>query len=235
MRERLLVRHFLTRFMEHDLISANADRREVVSIVGAALFTGSLFTAVVIAAWFQLNNSLPPGLTSIRSVDDRFFFVSASMLVMALLAVSQWDALSLDARDTAVLGTLPIPKVVIIRAKFVAVALLAVGTAVACNLAPTLLRFAAVPINLRIGVRGSLIFVLAHGAVTFSAGAFGFLTIFGLRESLLAVLGQERFRSISSAVQAALLVVLTSALLLLPVGSMNVASRWFAAEGIASR
>jgi len=234
MRERLLVRHFLTRFMEHDLISANADRRAVVAVVGGALTAVSLFTSVLIAAWYQLNR-VPPGLTSVRSVDDRFLFVSASMLVMALLAVSQWDALSLDARDTAVLGILPIPKAVIIRAKFYAVAVLAAGTAVACNLAPTLFRFASVPINLPIRGRDTLILVLAHAVSTFSAGAFGFLAIFGLREALMAVFGQDRFRSISSALQAALLVVLASTLLLLPGSSMNVAHKWSTGEGVVTR
>jgi hypothetical protein len=232
MRDRLLVRHFLARFMEHDLISANADRRAVVAVVGGTLIAGSLFASVLIGWWYQLNIFVPPGLASVRAIDDRFLFVSASMLVMALLAVAQWDALSLDARDTAVLGILPISKAVIIRAKFLAVALLAAGTAVACNLAPTLLRCVAVPIGLPIGVHGALILTLAHGTVTLAASAFGFLAIFGLREGLVAVLGL-RFRSISSVLQAALLVVLTSALLLLPGTSMNVARRWIAPESLA--
>jgi hypothetical protein len=227
MRDRLLVRHFLQRFLEHDLISSTADRRVVVSVVGGALIALSLFTSVLIAWVYQLAPSMPPGLTSLRSLDDRFLFVSSSMLVMALLAVSQWDALSLDARDAAVLGILPIPKAAIIRAKFLAVALLAAGTLVACNLAPTLLRFASVPSGLRIGGQGALILTLAHAIVTLAAGVFGFLAVYGLREGLVAVLGQDRFGSISSMLQAILLVVLTSALLLLPGSSIDVAGRWF--------
>jgi hypothetical protein len=230
MHDRLLVRHFLKRFLEHDLISPNADRHEVLSVLGGMLIAVSLFPSVLIAAWYQFNNVLPPGLTSLRSLDDRFFFVSSSMLVMALLAVSQWDALALDVRDTSVLGILPIPRAVIVRAKFLAVALLAAATLAACNVPPTLLRFAAVPIKLPIGLRGALILTLAHGLATFAAGAFGFLAILGLREGLTAVLGQDRFRSISSALQAALLIVLASAVLLLPVSSMNVARRWLARE-----
>src|SRR5262245_15652618 len=233
MRDRLLVRHFLERFLEHDLISTNADRRDVVLVVGGGLITVTLFSSVVIGAWYQFNNWEPPGLTSVRAIDDRFLFVSASMLVMALLAVAQWDALSLDARDTAVLGILPISKAVITRAKFFAVALLAFGTAVACNLAPTVLRFVALPIGLRIGFGGALILTLAHGAVTFAASAFGFLAIVGLREGLVAVLGHDRFRAISSVLQAALLVVLTSALLLLPALSMDVSRRWLAPQSVA--
>ncbi|HEX7794595.1 MAG TPA: hypothetical protein VF456_09605 [Vicinamibacterales bacterium] len=230
MRDRLLVRHFLQRFLEHDLISSTADRREVVAVVGGALIALTLFTSVLIAWVYQLDPFRPPGLTSVGSLDDRFLFVSASMLVMALLAVSQWDALSLDARDTAVLGILPIPKAVIIRAKFLAVALLAAGTLVACTLAPTLFRFASVPAGLRIGGQAALILTIAHALVTLAAGVFGFLAVYGLREGLVAVLGQGRFHAISSMLQAVLLIVLTSALLLLPGSSINVASRWFGGE-----
>ena len=42
MRERLLVRHFLWRFMENDLVSPDANRREVLSAAGGTLVTVSL-------------------------------------------------------------------------------------------------------------------------------------------------------------------------------------------------
>ena len=85
-RERLLVRHFLRRFVEHDLVSSNADRREVISVAGGVLISVSLFLAVLVALGYQFSNFLPPGLTSVRSIDDRFLFVSSSMLVMVASA-----------------------------------------------------------------------------------------------------------------------------------------------------
>ena len=145
MRDRLLVRHFLWRFLEHDLISPNADRHVVLSALGGALVAVSLFMAMLIAIPYQFFPDMPPGMVSLSSLDDRFLFTSASMLVMAFVAVAQWDALGLDARDTAVLGVLPIPRGVIIRTKFMAVGVLAISVAAAWNLAPTLLRFAALP------------------------------------------------------------------------------------------
>ena len=149
----------------------------------------SLFVAVLIAAPYQFFPLMPPGMVSLRSLDDRFFFTSASMLVMALAAVAQWDALALDARDTAALGVLPIPRAVIVRTKFMAVALLAIGVAVAWNLAPTLLRFVAVPPKLGVSLRGALALTLAHGVTTLAAGAFGFLAVLGLREVMSAIAG----------------------------------------------
>jgi len=103
----------------------------------------------------DLSADVTAGLRSLGlHRDDRVLFVSASMLVMALMAVVQWDALTLDARDTAVLGILPIPKAVIVRSKLLSVMLLASGTCVAWNLAPTVLRGASLPIGLRIGFTG---------------------------------------------------------------------------------
>ena len=104
MRDHLLIRHFLWRFLEHDLVSPNADRREILSAAGGALIGVSLVLTVLIGLQYQFSNDMPPGIASLTSLDDRFLFTSASMLVMALAAVVQWDALVLDARDTAVLA-----------------------------------------------------------------------------------------------------------------------------------
>ena len=234
MRSQLLVRHFLTRFLEHDLVSPNADRREVLSVAGGTLIALSLFVSALIALQYQFANFLPPGITAARSLNERFLFVSASMFVMALLAVALWDGLALDARDAAVLGLLPVPRSAIVRAKFTAVALVAAGTDVAWNVAPTLFRGASLPMTLTVGFKGAIILMLAQGATTLAAGAFGFLGVLALREGLAALLGQNGFRAISSALQAALVVALASALLLLP-GRYSQALRWLAKGGIAAR
>jgi hypothetical protein len=234
MRDRLLVRHFLWRFLEHDLISPNADRHVLLSVLGATLVALSTFLAVLIAAPYQFFPDMPPGMVSLRSLDERFFFASASMVVMALVAVAQWDALALDSRDTSALGVLPIPRAVIVRTKFMAVGVLVVGVAVALNLGPTLLRFVAVPPGLRVGLMGSLALTLAHGVTTLAAGAFGFLAVMGLREVMSAIGGQAWLRRISATVQAALIVALVTALLLLP-GITGVARNLVAQGSLTSK
>ena len=195
----------------------------------------SLFISALIALQYQFSNFLPPGITSLRALDERFLFVSASMLVMALLAVALWDALALDARDTALLGILPVPRNVIVRSKFAAIALLAVVTALAWNAFPILFRGVSLPLGLPVGLRGVVLLTIAQAVVTLAAGAFGFLAVYALREGLAAVLGPRRFTSVSSSVQAALVVMLTSALLLLPGTYTRVARTWLAREGPASR
>ena len=235
MRDRLLIRHFLWRFLQHDLISPNADRHVVLSVLGGALVAISLFIAILIATPYQFSPDMPPGMVSLSSLDDRFLFASASMLVMALAALAQWDALALDARDTAVLGVLPIRRAVIVRTKFMAVAVLAIGVAVAWNLPPTLLRFVAVPSKLGVSLMGALALTLAHGVATFAAGAFGFLAVLGLREMMSAIMGHARFQRVSAALQAALVVTLGTALLLLPGAFPGVARNWLTQGGLVAK
>ena len=234
MRDRLLVRHFLWRFMEHDLVSPDADRREVLSAAGGTLVTVSLVLSLLIALGYQFSNFLPPGITSLRSLDDRFLLVSASMLIMALAAVLQWDALVLDARDAAVLGPLPIPKPVLVRAKFMATGLFASAVVVGWNLFPMLLRSWSLPLTLRIGW-GALRLTFAQGVVGVAAGVFAFLAVLGLREVFVALLGPANFRRISAGLQASLVAALTTALLLLPGSSRNVAQVWLARGGVTAK
>ena len=49
-----------------------------------------------------------PAETALVALDDVSLMSGLSMIVMALVAVAEWDALSLDARDTAILGPLPV-------------------------------------------------------------------------------------------------------------------------------
>src|SRR5437773_12275395 len=86
-RNRLLVRHFLQRFLDHDLISPHADRREALTLTCAILIVSSLFLAFFLAVKYQFNLFLPPGLTSILALDDRFLLISLSLIMMGALAV----------------------------------------------------------------------------------------------------------------------------------------------------
>src|SRR5204862_8138869 len=134
----------------------------------------------------------------------------------------------------AVLGVAPVPLPVIVRTKVMAVALRAAGTAAAWNLPSMLLRSFSLPSTLPVGFKGSLTLTAGHAVATLAAGAFGFLAVFALREGLSAVLGYTRFRAISAALQAVLVVVLMSALLLLIGSSRDVARTWLARGGVAA-
>ncbi len=77
-----------------------------------------------------LGPLMTPGLASVQSLDDKFFYLSLAMVVTALVAASQWDVLAVDPRDAAILEPLPVKAGTIRRAKVSAIAIL--GGAVAC-------------------------------------------------------------------------------------------------------
>jgi len=226
MRDRLLVRHFLQRFLDHDMMSPHADRREVLTFTCTMVVVSSLFLAFFLAVKYQLNVFLPPGLTSIVALDDRFLLISIAMIVMGLLAAAEWDALALDTRDTAVLGPLPVPPAVIVRTKFVAIILFAAGFDLALSLGPTVMRTVALPVRLPVTFAGALRLTFAHALCATAAGAFGFVAVLGVRETCRAVAGPAHFRRISAGLHASLVVFFMTALLLLPGSYSSAALTW---------
>jgi hypothetical protein len=225
MPERLLVRHFLRRFLENDLISPHADRHDMLATIAAGVLTSGLFVTVLLSLKYQFMLQ-PPGHTSVFALDDRFLYISCSMILMALAAVSQWDALALDVRDTSILGPLPIDRRTIVRAKLAAVGLFGLGCAAAINLAPALLHPWMLAGRLPVGLSGLLALTGAHAAVTVAAGAFGFLGVLAIREVLHAVVGTAWFTRVATVVQAALVVLLASSFLLVPGLSSGMARAW---------
>ncbi|HKC58258.1 MAG TPA: hypothetical protein VKC35_19130, partial [Vicinamibacterales bacterium] len=136
---RLLREHFLRRFLDNDLISPNADRHEVLVLLAAALVVPGLVITVLILGQKYVIGIPTPALTSVAALDDKFLYISASMLVMALMAAVQWDALALDERDAANLGALPIETRGIGRAKLEALAMFVAAFAVLLNGVPSVL------------------------------------------------------------------------------------------------
>src|SRR5258708_27930044 len=101
MRDRLLTRLFLQRFVDNDLIARAADRHQTLAVVCAAVVTSGLFVTVFLSMKFLFQPFESPGHTAIVALEDRVFYVAYSMILMALLAVATWDALALDWRDAA--------------------------------------------------------------------------------------------------------------------------------------
>ncbi len=216
MRDRLLTRHFLQRFLDNDLISPNADRHETLSIVCAALISASLFATVLLSLKYLFQPFQSPGRTAIVALDDRFLYISWSMTIMGLVAVATWDALALDHRDAAILGPLPVPRGAIVRAKLAAVLLFSTTFTVALNLAPSILHPFLMVAELPVGLLEAARLTGAHAVVTIAAGAFGFFSVLGLRELLHAALGRAWFSRLSTIVQGSLVVCFSTMFLLLP-------------------
>jgi hypothetical protein len=222
MRERLLTRHFLQRFLENDLVSPDSDRHDVLAFLFSILLASTLFITVALSLKFMFMPLQSPGRTAILAVDDRMFFLTCSMIVMALVAVASWDALSLDPRDSSILGPLPVAHGVIVRAKLRAVVLFAAGFALAVTAMPTVLHPPLMVAKLSIGLFALPLLILIHFLVAVAAGLFGFAAIVAVREMLRACAGRH-FARLSGIVQAVLIVALVTAFLLMPAIVFNAA------------
>jgi hypothetical protein len=219
---RILTRHFLRRFLENDLISPEADRAHLLAVVGAGLFSTTIFITVMMSSFKYVVGYYTPGNAAVASLDDKFFYITLSMVMVALLAVVQWDALVVDARDSAILDPLPLRPVAIRRAKLAAVAIFGCAAAVVVNLAPTVVFPLLLLVKQRVSLASAVVIIVTHALVTLAAAGFGYLCIVGLRETLSAVVGGRWFRRISPWVQGSLIVGLGTALLLLPPASTRV-------------
>ena len=136
---RLLRNHFLRRFLDNDLISPNTDRHEVLVLLAASLAVPGLFITVLLLGGKYVIGIPTPALTSVAALDDKFLYISASMLIMALMAAVQWDVLALDERDAAILGPLPVATREIGRAKLSALVIFVAAFAVMLNGVPSLI------------------------------------------------------------------------------------------------
>ena len=231
---RLLTAHFFRRLIDDDLISPNADRHESLSMICAMLVSLGLFVSVIISTRYLFNPYLTPGIASVSALFDHFLFTAAAMTATALVTLLAWDGLAVDARDASVLGAMPIRTRTIVAAKFTALVRFAALFAAALSLAPSVIAPALMVSKLPLSLRQLIALILAQALVVALASAFGFFAVLAVRGVLQAVLGRTLFTRIAPAVQAALLVSVASAFLLLPVVASRVSRAWLEPQSRAA-
>lgn len=224
---RQLTKLFLRQFLENDLVSPDSDRAQLLAVVGAGVESLTLFASMFLSSTYAMS-VLTPGQAAVMTLNDKFFYVSMAMLVTALVAAAQWDALALDQRDASILDPLPVPPSIIRWAKLTAVAIFGAAVALAVNAFPTLVFPWMLSFSLRQMAASEVFWLMGiHATITVAAGAFGYLAVMAVRESLSAVLGPKLFTRLSPTSHASAIVVLGSLLLLVPPASTRVAERGF--------
>jgi hypothetical protein len=224
----LLTRLFLRQFLENDLLSPDGDRSQLLAIVGASVISLTLFISVFTSAGYAMSIMMPAE-AAVLTLSDKFVYAALAMLVTALVAAAQWDALAIDHRDAAILQPLPIRPATVRLAKLTAVAALGAGVAVAVNVFPAIvfpwmLAF-AVP---QMSAAQLLQMIVTQAAITVGAAVFGFLAVVAVREWASALLGAGMFARVSPWLQTIAIVVIGGGLLLLPMVSSRVGQHGFA-------
>ncbi|HSL23111.1 MAG TPA: hypothetical protein VK886_16390 [Vicinamibacterales bacterium] len=211
----LLSAHFFRRFLDNDLLSPNGDGHEHLAFVLALLAVPGLFLSAMLMVRY-LNPLASPGLKMLFSLPDKLILLSAAMFVMALVTMVAWDALSLDSRDEANLGPLPIERGVLVKAKLAALARFVAVFAVGVNAIPAIGYPLILLATLPVGV-GRMLWILgAHVFCLLAASLFGFLAVLACRDAIRVIVGPRVFRRVSTPIQFVGVLALVSAILLVP-------------------
>ena len=199
---RLLVKHFWDRFFDTESLSPQADPSAgVVQTLGLLAVPGAFFVIIC-----QAVSLLQWDLVAVR-----YWFVSFSMIVMALLTVMEWDALLPDRRDYQILMTLPLRLSTVFRAKIVALAMFLGIFLLDLNFFAVLF-WPGIDRN-----TDKLNIMLVHLTVVVAAGLFSAVTVAALHGVLLTILPARAYRRVSVAVQTLLITVLVMLLFLTPI------------------
>lgn len=222
-----LTKLFLRQFLENDLISPDSDRAQLLAVIGGGVISLTLFISMFLSSTYAMSR-LTPGEAAVRTLNDKFFYMALAMLITALIAATQWDALSLDQRDAAILDPLPVPAWIVRWSKLTAVAILGGVAAIVINIFPSILFPWMLAFAVPAMTAGQVFWLIGiHFMLAVTASAFGYLAVMALRELLNAALGPRLFTRWSPSLQAAMIVVVGSLLLLLPPAATRVGQRGF--------
>jgi hypothetical protein len=211
-----LVLHFLEQYVENEW-APEADAHQTLALIAAAAVTIPLFATVFMSFRYLIRHLQAAGWTETTVMEDQITFCATSMLVAALVAAVEWDALSLSTRDAVILGVLPVPRREVVAAKVASLVAFVGLFVAACNLLPTLLHPPVTIVTLPVSLAALPVLIGAHALSTTMAAVLGFASVVGLREVLYLVAGRQMFRRVSDVIRSALLLALLVLVLTVPV------------------
>ena len=223
-----LTRHFLGTLWYDDLIAPGEDLHGTFAgILALLLMLSAGVSLMFIAKYNSVTLGPRPGFLPVRlqtaaeklamALDDEALLLAGVMVVMAILTVLSWSSLTLDERDEAVFGPLPISPTLVRSCKAMAVAASAAVVAVALNVLPALCFPVVVLAKTPVGVAEVLRWMGAHAVAGVAGCAFTFLALFALRSVVAAVLPSRLAGRVLVMAQFVLVLGLISLLFSLPV------------------
>lgn len=191
-----LVRHFVHRFVDHELVAAGGELHQVF-VTAFGLLGGFGFTLTLIL--FLRHAFLPEKVSAaVRNAIVTSDQMTLLLLVMAgtgFFVVLGWDALFTDRRDAFILGALPIPTRTIFEAKLYAILLFFFLLVTAMQICSAV--FLPAVMFQQSVFRG----IAVQAAVLTSSAAFVFFGAMALQGLLLLALSYSRFRQVSAMLQ----------------------------------
>jgi predicted permease len=219
-----LVRHFLARFFDNDMISIPGEWQKVAIGIFASLISFGLCAFSFYWTRYRLLHSAAFDIYRQGVRDDLISFIALGMAVTALLTILQWQSLFPSLRDLLALAGLPIRAREVFLAKFGSLLLVFAVFVLAMTALPSVLY--AILTNFRHHENPETWISMAANFAAFAGSCvFVFFTLLAIQGVLLQLLSAHAFARVSIVVQAVLFILTVGAIPL--VGSQPTAAMWW--------
>lgn len=213
---KVLVRHFVLRLFNNDIMTFENQRGESLVIMAAFLVVTGGMTAFWLL-WPYLEGAL--GYTSENVWIEKTFFMTLSMAFTGIISVINWDNMFLDKKDYAHLTSLPVKAETVFTAKFVGLLVFIGMLSLALNVVPFLIFGFSLDgiINVNPYHHTSLLGLAGiHMLASFMANLSVFLLVALIQGIFLIMLSREGFKKISVMLQSLLLMGFMSVFIWFP-------------------
>ena len=209
-----LVRHFLRRFFDSDLVAAPGQMTAVLIGTVPVIFQWFfLLISPMRAKYGALSALATPGPYREAVLADELWLITLMMSIIGLLTAIKWQFLFPDLRDYRALAALPVRPRQIFGAKLTALVLVAAAALVTINFLPSLgfpaLSSGRWAIQPSVGLR-----VWAHAAASMAACSFLFFGLVALQGVLLNLLRPRAFGRVTGYLQGFLVAAMLSLIVL---------------------
>ncbi len=214
---RILYRDFLTRMVDLELVTAGADAHGLIVRFGSLLAALSFVLAYMMVPRYA-TSGWPHGRLVIFARSDEEFLISATITVAGLCAVTAWNTVFPDRRDSLILGLIPVLTRTMILARIAAIGTV-LGAAITVVNCFTGVAF---PFVLATGFLDGLRSFAAWWLTMAAAGIFTFCAGLALQGAASQLLPMRSFLRISGFLQlAAMFAVLASFFLAPPFDNVT--------------
>jgi hypothetical protein len=207
-----LVRHFLLRFFDNDMITIPGEWQKVAVGIFASLVSVGFALLGIYRDRYKYLHSAPFAEYHQGVRDDLVSFLAIMMAVTALLTILQWQSLFPSLRDCLALAGLPVRPREIFLAKFAALVVVFTAFVTSMTGMPAILFTYLVTMGRWQENPGILIYVAANFVALAGGCAFVFFTLVAIQGILLHLFPPHTFAKVSLAVQAVLFVATVGAI-----------------------
>jgi hypothetical protein len=206
----VLVRHLLDRFLNNELMSSDGETKRAILLAYVIAWLGLVVAMYLFPVYHQ-----PVKRPFWSMVDDHYFFVMYSMVVMGIVTVYEWDLLFPNLLDVFVLSVLPLEDRKLFLARVLALVIFFALVLFGTNCLSTIF------LPLVSDEPGLLLHLFAHAAAVLMGGLFTAALFLSLQGLLLNLLGQRMFQRITPLLQGASITILLTVLFLYPTLSRS--------------